>query len=158
MMNLRFTQFDEMLPLAMMKDSPYQRNTHPREQILSLAKIMLEEGVTHPICISKQSGTICFGHGRKEAALLNGWIDFPVVYIDFESPEAEYRAVQSDNGLAQWSILDFKQINADVAMGTYGPFPIELLGIKEFTVTPFEEKKPRKKEPVICPHCGEQVT
>lgn len=133
-MQLKFTQYDALIPLKDLIGSPHQRNGHPQEQIERLALIMREEGVRHPIHVSKQSKFICFGHGRREAALLNGWTEFPVVYQNFDSDEQEYRCVQSDNGIASWSSLDLSKINLDI--GNMGPFNIDLLGIMNFDVVP----------------------
>jgi DNA modification methylase len=118
---------------------------HSKEQIERLAKLMREEGVRQPIHISNQTKTICFGHGRRDAALLNKWTKFPVVFQDFKDKEEEYRCVQSDNAIGSWSELDLAQINLDLK--DLGPFDIDLLGIKDFTVD-FSEK--------IIPGCGDE--
>lgn len=137
-MRIAFSGYDEMLPLKDLKKSKHQRNKHPQEQIERLAKIMLEHGVRHPIHISKLSGQVCFGHGRWEAAKLNGWTEYPVVYQQFNSDDEEYACVQSDNAIAHWAELDLSAINTDLA--NLGPdFDIDLLGIKDFVLEPAEK-------------------
>ena len=133
-MKIRFKAYDEIVNLSKLKPSEYQRNKHPQEQIERLAMIMKEEGVHHAIHVSRRSGNVCFGHGRWDAALLNGWTEFPVTYNDFDSDDHEYRVVQSDNALGKWSDLDFAAINADIASGKVGPFNVALLGIDGFVV------------------------
>ena len=136
-MEIKFKKYDALIKLADMKPSPYQRNTHTQEQINRLARIMMNHGVRHPISISNRTQTICFGHGRREAALLNNWTEFPVVYQDFENEEEEYSVVQSDNAIAEWSILDEEQIQLDILK--FGDdFDKELLGIKDFLKIPDE--------------------
>lgn len=162
-MNIKFSQYDHLMLLGEMKTSPFQRNKHPKEQIERLAQIMKAHGVRHPIHISNRTQTICFGHGRREAALLNGWSEYPVIYQDFESEDEEYSCVQSDNAIASWAELDLAAINFD--LGSLGPdFDIDLLGISNFSVVPeFEpgieedQGKLDEKKPVItqCPNCGE---
>lgn len=130
-MRIAFSSYDEVLPLSGLRKSKHQRNVHPKEQIERLALIMREHGVRQPISISRQSGEVCFGHGRWEAARLNGWTEFPVVYQDFDSPEEEYACVQSDNAIAHWAELDLSAINSDI--GDLGPdFNLDLLGIEGF--------------------------
>jgi len=120
-----------------METSPYQRNKHPEDQIKRLAKIMKKEGVTHPISITKGTNQICFGEGRKEAAILNKWTEFPIKYVEFDNEDQHFRMVQSDNAVAMWAELDFKSINLDLQ--NFGPFDIDLLGIKDFVVEPADK-------------------
>lgn len=143
-MKIKFSKYDELLPLSEMKTSPYQRNKHPPEQIERLALIMKEHGVRHPISISKRTDTIAFGHGRKEAALFNGWMHYPVIYQEFESDQEEYAVVQSDNAIATWSELDIALIQLD--MKGLPDLDIYLLGIKDFKF--IEETK-------VDPQCDE---
>lgn len=155
-MKLLFNAYDELVDIKDLKDSEFQRNIHPEDQIRILAKIMKEDGVSHPICVSKNTGTICFGHGRRDAALKNGWEKFPVVYYEFRDKEHEWRMVQSDNGIAHYAELDKARLNVDIQ--DFGPFDIELLGIPNFVVEPMDfgpldgtESKSKEKQ---CPECG----
>lgn len=132
-MRVAFESYDKLLPLKELKASKHQRNKHPDDQLERLAKIMREHGVRHPIHISKLSGEVCFGHGRWEAAKLNGWKEFPVVYQDFKDDKEEYACVQSDNAIAHWAELDLSLINDDL-LKLGDEFDIELLGIKDLAV------------------------
>lgn len=137
-MRLGFAVYDKLMPLKELKKSRYQRNKHTKEQIERLAKLMRENGVRHPIHISKLTGEVCFGHGRWEAAKFNKWKEYPVVYQDFKDETEEYACVQSDNAIALWAELDLAAINAD--LGDMGPdFDIDLLGIKDFVLEPAEK-------------------
>ena len=132
-MRITFDKYDELIKLKDLKKSRFQRNKHSKDQIERLAKIMANHGVRQPIHISKQTGEVCFGHGRWAAALHNKWKEYPVVYQDFKDEDEEYACVQSDNGIAHWAELDLQQINIDIQ--DMGPdFDIDLLGIKDFTI------------------------
>ncbi len=159
-MRVTFKAYDKMMPLSELKESRFQRNKHPPEQIERLALIMREHGVTQAIHIHKDYGEIAFGHGRKEAMLLNGWTEAPIVYQDFKDDDEYYAKVQSDNAIAAWSDLDLSMINADLA--NLGPLNIDLLGLKNFMVDPSEIKNSSTelnlddfdKFQHECPKCG----
>lgn len=156
-------KFDEMVKINDLKDNPKNPNRHGNDQIERLAELYKYHGVRHPIIVSKRSGFICVGHGRKLAAIRAGLKDFPVVYQDFENEEQEYSFMVADNAISDWSLLDFQMIKADVL--DLGPdFDIGNLGIKNFTLDSFEKEfdpdsegeiddKPEKR----CPHCGEII-
>ena len=103
------------------------------------------------------------GHGRKLAALRAGLKEFPVVYQDFDSSEAEYAFIQSDNAIALWAELDLAGINQDLP--ELGPdFDIDMLGIKNFTLDldrgefdPDEDEEMDQSKVKRCPHCGERL-
>lgn len=135
---ITFQKYDKLMPLKELKRSRHQRNKHPKEQVERLAKIMREHGVRHPISISKLSGEVCFGHGRWEAAALNRWESYPVIYQDFKDEREEYACVQSDNAIAAWAELDLSAIQLDVA-GMEG-FQIDLLGIKDFELPAVQQE------------------
>ncbi|MBO6727089.1 MAG: ParB N-terminal domain-containing protein [Rhizobiaceae bacterium] len=80
---------------------PYRRNSrkHSRKQIRQVAQSMREFGFTNPILIDEDC-TIIAGHGRLEAAKLNGMTSVPCVRIGTMT-EAQKRAyVIADNKLA----------------------------------------------------------
>jgi len=130
-------KYDSLIKCGSLKPHPKNRNKHPEDQIERLAKILKYQGVRAPIVVSKRSGKIVKGHGTLQAIKQNGWEEAPVVYQDFEDDDQEWLFVQSDNAIAMWAELDLKGINADLS--ELGPFDIDLLGLKDFTVTP-EEK------------------
>ncbi len=143
-MRITFKGYDELMPLKDLKKSKHQRNKHPKEQIERLAKIMEKHGVRHPIHISRLSGEVCFGHGRWEAAELNGYKKYPVVYQDFKDDVEEYSCVQSDNAIATWAELDMDGISFDIP--SLGPdFDIDLLGIEGFVLDPMDKAEANAK-------------
>jgi DNA modification methylase len=125
--------FDELLPIGDVKPHPKNRNDHPKDQIERLAKILDYQGWRYPVKISNQTGFVTSGHGRIEAARLNGWTEVPVNYQDYEDEAQEYADVIADNAIASWAELNLKGINLDIP--ALGPeLDINLLGIRNFTL------------------------
>jgi len=155
-MRITFKTYDKMMPLDEMRESKFQTNIHNKKQIEFLAKIMRTHGVQHPISISNLTNTICFGHGRKEAALLNGWKEYPVIFQNFASEAEEKVSVTSDNAIALWADLDLSKINQFVI--DEGPdIEIDLWGLEEFVIEPSEkfgkELVPDSEQSIIVVDC-----
>ena len=132
--------YDNLVDPKSLKDHPKNRNKHGQDQIERLAKLYSYHGVRHPIIVSKLSGLIVAGHGRKLAGIRAGINKFPVVYQEFKDADAEYAFVQSDNAIALWADLDFSGINLDIE--NLGPdFDIDMLGIKGFVIEPADKYK-----------------
>ena len=128
-------KYDELVDPQQLKPHPKNRNMHGQDQIERLAKLYKYHGVRHPIVVSKLTGYVVAGHGRRLAALQGGLKEVPVVYQDFSDLDAEYAFMVSDNAISDWSVLDFSGINADLA--DLGPdLDIEVLGIKNFSIDP----------------------
>lgn len=153
--------YSELVSVDSLKPHPRNRNIHPQDQIERLAKILAYQGIRAPIVVSKLSGYIVKGHGTLMAIKANGATHAPVVYQDFDDETQEYAFVQSDNSIGSWSELDLSGINTD--LGDLGPdFNVDLLGIKNFTLDPYDFKEPEPKDdPKLkeaslkqCPNCG----
>ena len=124
---------DAIVPLKELKPHPKNANKHPDDQIERLSKILSYQGWRYPIKVSKRSGFVTSGHGRIAAAKLNGWLNAPVNFQEYQSEEQEIADVHSDNAIASWAELDLANINTQVT--DLGPdFDIDLLGIKDFTL------------------------
>ena len=146
-------KFDEMRRPIDLHDHPKNRNTHDGDQIRRLAKLYDYHGIRHPIIVSKQSGFIVAGHGRKLAAIEAGLAEFPVVFQDFlneageHDTDREYAFIQADNAIATWAELDLGGINADLQ--DLGPeFDIDQLGIRNFVLEPAEKVEAKDEEHV----------
>ncbi len=124
--------YDKMVPVSELKPHPKNRNEHSGDQVVRLAKILDYQGWRYPIKVSNRSGYITSGHGRLLSALHMGWTEVPVNFQDYDDETMEYLDVQADNAIASWAELDLSGINIDI--GELGPFDIDLLGIKDFTV------------------------
>ena len=92
---------DEIGDIEKVIENPRNPNKHPETQIKLLANIMKVQGWRNPITISKLSGFITKGAGRKKAALLNGWTEAPFDYQDYENEAAEYADLIADNRIAE---------------------------------------------------------
>ena len=126
-------QYSALVKIKDLKLHPKNRNTHPKDQIERLAKILEYQGWRYPIKVSNRSGFITSGHGRLDAAKHLGWKEVPVSFQDYESDEQEYADLQADNAIASWSELDLSGINSDLT--DLGPdFDIDLLGIEHFKI------------------------
>lgn len=155
-------KYDKLVDPSTLEDHPKNRNQHGQDQIDRLADLYKFHGVRHSIIVSSRSKKIVAGHGRKLAALRAGMKNFPVVYQDFESEEAEYAFLISDNAIADWSELDLAAINKDI-LDLGSGFDIKMLGIDDFTLNPdFEpanesdQGKLDTKKMQTCPECGHE--
>jgi DNA modification methylase len=136
---------DAIVSVKDLKPNPLNRNSHPKDQIERLAKVLEYQGWRYPIKVSNRSGLITSGHGRLEAAKLLKWKEVPVSFQDYDSEEQEYADTVSDNSIASWSELDLSGINSDLT--DLGPdFDIDLLGIKDFVLEPIEKLEPQCDE------------
>lgn len=131
-------KYDELIEVQSLKPHPKNRNSHPKEQIKRLAQILEYQGFRYPIKVSRASGFVTSGHGRIEAAKLNGWTQVPVNYQEYESEEQEYADLIADNSIASWSELDLSEINVDI-VGLGPDFNIDLLGIENFEIEPADK-------------------
>lgn len=139
--------FDEIVDVTKLVAHDKNPNKHSKEQIERLAKILEYQGWRYPVKVSKLSGMITSGHGRLEAALLNGWTGVPVNYQDYSDEAQEYADVVADNAIAEWADLDLAMINND--FHEFGPdFDIELLGIKDFDLDPTNEETDESEDEV----------
>ena len=125
--------YDALIDPIELKDNPKNRNKHGQDQIERLAEIYKYQGIRHPIIVSKLTGFIVAGHGRKLAAIRAGVDQMPVVYQDFENFDQEYAFVQSDNAVALWADLDIDSIKKDLEF-LNDSFNIDMLGIHNFTL------------------------
>ena len=73
---------------------------HPRQQVHGLAESIRRFGFTQPIVINRE-GEVIIGHGRLEAAKLNGLLEVPCVVLS-DLSEHEVRALRLlDNRLSE---------------------------------------------------------
>lgn len=137
MENLKLRCEGTLQPVESLREHPKNANRHPVEQIARLASILKYQGFRSPIVVSNLSGCIVAGHGRLQAAILNGWPSVPVVYQDFENEDQELAHLHADNLISRWSDIDLSIINSQI--GEFGPdFSIDMLGIENFTIEPGE--------------------
>jgi DNA modification methylase len=124
--------YTELVPVKSLKPHPSNRNSHPKDQIERLAKIIEHQGQRHPVIVSKLSGYIVAGHGRLAAMKKLGWKEVAIDYQDFKSVEEEYAFLISDNAIALWAELELAEIKLD--LDGLKPIDLELLGFKDFSL------------------------
>lgn len=134
-----------LMPIDSLIFNPKNNNSHPKEQIERLEKLITYQGFRNPVVVSKRSGFVIAGHGRIEAAKNIGMKEVPVMVQDFENEAQEYAYLTSDNAIQSWSALDLSKVNTE--MLDLGPdFDIDLLGIKDFVIEPIEKFEPQSDE------------
>lgn len=125
--------------------NPKNPNTHSKEQIKRLCKLIENTGFRNPLVVSNQSGFLIVGHGRLEAAKIIGMKEVPVIFQDFKNEADEYAYMTADNALASWSELDLEKIKLDTL--DFDDFDIELLGMENFSILEMaEESEDKEKE------------
>lgn len=113
--------------------NPINPNKHQQSQLKQLAEIMEYQGVRHPIVISNLSGLITKGHGRLQSAIMNGWLEFPVEYQDYDDADMEYYDLVADNAIAMQAEIDLAAVNLQVP--NLGPgADLRMLGLKDFAI------------------------
>lgn len=121
----------ERVALDKLKPHPENPNYHPPEQIEQLAKIMRYQGIRNPIVVSKRSGLITRGHGRLEAAKLNGWTEFPVDRQSYENEAQEIADLIADNTIAELAELKLDQVDK-LALKLPRDFDLGMLAIPDY--------------------------
>lgn len=156
--------YDRLVPIKDIKLNPKNRNHHPDDQILRLAKIIKSHGMRRPIIVSNRSNTVTCGHGRIMALKHLGVESVPVNFQDYRDEAEEYADAIADNAIAAWSQLDVAGIGSDIV--DLPSFDVELLGLKDPVAgldinfepgTEDEQGKLDEKSPLVtqCPNCGE---
>jgi DNA modification methylase len=134
---------DELVDIDLLTPNPRNANKHPEKQIKLLAKIMKHQGWRSPVVVSRRSGFIVKGHGRLEAAKLNGWDTIPVDHQEYANEADEYADMVADNKIAELADTDLSMVLEDVL--NLGPdFDLDLLGIPDFKLP--EDFEPQADE------------
>lgn len=142
--------YDKLVPISELKLNPDNRNVHPKEQIERLAEILKYQGWRYCVKVSNQSKMVSSGHGRVEAALLNGWAEVPVNFQDYDDPDQEYADSIADNAIASWAELNLSGIQTDIKGLSVG-FNVTHLGLKNALPEP-EKLEPGCDEDEIPEH------
>ena len=151
--------YDKLVKLSELVPHPKNRNVHPKNQIKRLAEILEYQGWRYPVKVSKLSGFVTSGHGRVEAAKVNGWEKIPVNYQEYDSEAQEYADVQADNAIALWAEIDEKMVALDLK--DLPDLNIDMLGFEDLKIPNEEKYKIEGKEvenkinsEKSCPACG----
>lgn len=123
-----FCAFDKIAPLTELNPNPGNPNTHDDRQVALLAEIIKATGWRAPITVSKRSGLITKGHGRRLAAIHAGLQFAPVEFQDYASEEEEHADLVADNRIAELSIIDTGKLVDMLQEMDTGAVPLELTG------------------------------
>jgi DNA modification methylase len=134
----------KIIPIEQITEHPKNANRHSIEQIERLCKLIRYQGFRSPLIISKRSGFLVSGHGRKMAAEKLGLKELPCVYQDFENEAQEYAYVISENEIARWAELDKHSVYTELK--DLDLEDIELLGLEDFELPDVEELDPQTDE------------
>lgn len=131
----------ELMPIGDLRPNPKNPNRHPAEQIRLLAKIIASTGFRNPIVISDRSGFIVKGHGRLEAARLNGYTHVPVDVQHYETDAQEIADLMADNSIADLSSLNQTAVKSLLAELTASGHDTELAGFLKSHTDQATERK-----------------
>jgi hypothetical protein len=137
--------YDELVDPKSLKPHPSNRNAHPDAQIARLAQILSYQGIRYAIKVSRQSGFITSGHGRRLALIKAGVDSVPVVYQDYVDAAQEYGDIVADNAISAWAELDLAAINMDLADLK---IDVDLLGIGDFALGTFKADLDEKEKKI----------
>lgn len=125
--------YTDLVDIDALVPNPRNANKHSENQIKLLAKIMKHQGWRSPIVVSNRSGFIVKGHGRLQAAKLNGWTEAPVDRQDYANEADEFSDMVADNKIAELSETDLAMV-IDTVKEDFPDLDIDLLGMPEFNI------------------------
>ena len=120
-----FCAYDEIAAIRDIRPNPCNPNSHNKKQVRLLGDIIQATGWRAPITVSKRSGLITKGHGRRMAAEAKGWKFAPVEYQDYASEEEEHADLIADNRIAELADLDMGKLMDMVEEMDTGTVPVE---------------------------------
>ena len=129
---LVFCRFDDIVNVSSLKPNPENPNMHGAEQLELLGKIIKKTGWRAPITVSKRSGLITKGHGRRLAAIKAGIEYAPVEYQDYASEEEEHADLIADNRIAELAEMDDEKLSDLLReLDSIDDFDMDLTGFDE---------------------------
>ena len=126
-----FCTYDEILDAEKVIGNPRNPNTHPKEQVELLAKIITATGWRANITISRLSGFVVKGHGRLAAAIHAGMKQVPVEYQNYTSEAEEWADLTADNRLAELADMNNTMLADLLSEIDTGEIPLELTGYSD---------------------------
>jgi DNA modification methylase len=104
----------EYLPIERLKPNPRNPRKHARRQIRALRSSLKKYGFVTPVLIDANDSTIA-GHGRVEAAKLEGFTTVPTVRLDHLTPSELREFIIADNRLAELAGWDRELLAAELS-------------------------------------------
>lgn len=144
-----------MWKLADIKPYPQNARNHPPEQIKRLAKNMIEYGVTAPILVD-EAGVILYGHGRRLAAIENGFEEYPVCQATGWSDEKKRKARIEDNKRGLESLWDDTLLSIELKALQDAGVSIAQMGFTTAEIAKLMERTPGHTDPDETPPPAEK--
>ena len=92
-------------PISKLKLNPKNPRAHSPKQIRQIARSIETFTFLVPVLVDGQ-GNVLAGHGRIQAALLLGWTEVPVIFVDHLSENQARAFMIADNRLTENSVWD----------------------------------------------------
>lgn len=154
---------------------PYEKNarTHSAAQIEKLRNSIRDFGFINPVIVD-ENNLILVGHGRVEAAKLEGLQEVPIRRIEGLTDEQKRAYILADNILSDLSGWDYDKLNTETekldvdmtaygfeqfrTMELYGDDEGAMLGSESYNIDDAKEIVPEEfadeKFRYTCPCCG----
>lgn len=118
------------LPLAELKPSPYNSNTHPADQVAQIANSIRLFGFTNPIALGKDN-CILAGEGRYWAAKKLKMKQVPTVALNHLTETQQRAYIIADNKIAQNSVWDPQKLTVEISALLTMDFDVAGLGFNQ---------------------------
>lgn len=105
-LKVEYVSIDTLKPFV---DNPRE---HSDRNINDIKRSMSRFGWTNPVLVRREDNMIVAGHGRIEAAKIEGIETVPVIYLDMSDNDAKLYAI-TDNRTAEtseWDLLALKEL------------------------------------------------
>jgi DNA modification methylase len=118
------------VPLAALK--PWEKNArvHSPEQIQQLRASIREFGFTNPLLVDSDLNLIA-GHGRREAAMLEGFTEGPAIELQGLTEQQKRALVMADNQLALNAAWDDDLLTFELSALKEDGFTLEVIGFSD---------------------------
>jgi hypothetical protein len=90
----------EWVPIGTLRRNPRNGRTHSKKQIGRIAASIREFGFLNPVIVDDDN-TVLAGHGRLEAALLEGLTHVPIIRFDHLTAAQKRAYLIADNRIAE---------------------------------------------------------
>lgn len=158
--------YDELVPLEKIIPNPRNPNTHSKQQIFLLAKIIAAQGWRAPITVSNRSGFIVRGHARLEAARELKLPEAPVDFQDYATEAEEWADLVADNRIAELAEMDLPKLKDILQELDDGDFDMDLTGFDSSALEGLMTQEHRtdgekgigEEAAFTCPQCGCKLT
>ncbi|HET9282337.1 MAG TPA: ParB/Srx family N-terminal domain-containing protein [Candidatus Angelobacter sp.] len=94
-------------PINLLAPNPRNPRKHSKSQLRQIAASIREFGFTNPVLVDRKN-TIIAGHGRVEAAKIEGMEEVPTILLENLTPDQIKAYLVADNRLAEKAGWDYE--------------------------------------------------